>query len=287
MQQPRGFESSAIVGTCKRLVKKPAFDTFMLGVILTNAVVLGVGTYGDMNDQYGHLLDLLNDIILGVYVIELLIRLTACSWSPTSFVRDKWNTFDFVVVTISLVPQLRQYVMVLRLVRVLRIVRIVRFLPELRVVFNAIGRSLPGVASLVAATVLLIYIYGMVGWILFQHTSAQFGDVGQAMLTMFEMLTFANLEDTMKMGLTVSNWTTLYFISYVVIVGFLLFNLFVGVVLNAMHEARSADNVERDGDDLVTQLRAAREALEAAERTLAKRATPTTPRSSTLAEVDS
>ena len=45
----------------------------------------------------------------------------------------------------------------------------VRFLPDLRVIVGPIGRSIPGVASLAAATVLLIYIYGMIGWVLFDE----------------------------------------------------------------------------------------------------------------------
>ncbi|MBP1819274.1 voltage-gated sodium channel [Mycobacterium sp. OAE908] len=254
----------------------PAFDSVILGVILFNALILGSETYGDLRDNLEIQFDFLNNLILGIYVVELLIRLTACQWRPSSFVQDKWNIFDFLVVTASFAPGLHQYAMALRLVRVLRIVRIVRFLPELRVVLHAIGRSIPGVASLAAATILLIYIYGMVGWALFNTQDPQhFGDVGQAMLTMFVMLTFANLEDTMSMGLHVSNWTILFFISYVVIVGFLLFNLFVGIVLNAMGEARSADRATRNADDLSARLQAARGALDEAERELRKRVAPT------------
>ncbi len=58
--------------------------------------------------------------------------------------------------------------MLLRLIRLLRIVRIVRFLPDLRVIVAAVGRSVPRSRLAVPhGTVLLIYIYGMVGWVLF------------------------------------------------------------------------------------------------------------------------
>ena len=50
------------------------------------------------------------------------------------------------------------------------------------------------------------------------------------------------------------------------VASFLIFNLFIGIVLNAMEEARAADNKEHETDDLLSRLRAAREALEQAEK---------------------
>jgi voltage-gated sodium channel len=265
-------EAPLIVARCKALIAHPAFDVAILGVILFNALVLALETYKDLADQHQRVFDILNNVILGIYAIELLIRLTAFRWRPAAFAKDKWNVFDFIVVTASFVPGLRRASMALRLVRLLRIVRVIRFLPELRIALSALARSLPGVASLAAATVLLIYIYGMLGWAIFSaHDPEHFGNVGQAMLTMFVMLTFSNLADNIAMGEHVGNWTLLFFISYTLIVGFLLFNLFVGIVLNAMGEARSADRAEHETDDLLARLRAARAALEEAERELQRK----------------
>ena len=141
------------------------------------------------------------DVILGIYVVELLIRLTAYRWNPREFVKDGWNVFDFIVVVASFVPALRANAMLLRLVRLLRIVRLVRFLPDLRILVAAAGRSMPGIASLAAATFVLIFIYGMLGWVLFADADpASYGNVGQAMVTMFVMLTLENFPDNIAMG---------------------------------------------------------------------------------------
>ncbi len=167
-------------------------------------------------------------------------------------------------------PGLRATAMLLRLVRLARIVRIIRFLPDLHVVIGAIARSVPrGVASLAAATALLIYIYGMLGWIIFgNHDPEHYGNIGRAMLTMYVMLTLENLPENVDMGLAVSPWTVLFFISYSVILSFLVFNLFIGIVLNSMEEARAADRKKHERDDLLERLRSARQALEDAEREL-------------------
>jgi len=70
----------------------------------------------------------------------------------------------------------------------------VRLLPDLRVLTVAVARSVPGVAGLAALTLLLVYVYGMLGWlILHDHDPADFGNVGQGMITMFVLLTLENL----------------------------------------------------------------------------------------------
>lgn len=262
---------SSLTQRCKALIAKPWFDVLIVCVILVNAVFIGLGTFEGLASRHHGLFTLVNNVVLVIYVIELLIRLTAFEWKPRDFAKDPWNVFDFIVVVASLVPWLRENAMILRMVRVLRIARVARFLPDLRVALGAIARSVPGVASLAAASVLLIYIYGMIGWVVFgQHDPENYGNIGRAMETMFVLLTLENLPDYIATGREVSEWSILFFVSYAVLASFLIFNLFIGIVLNSMEEARAADRKEHETDDLLERLRNARTALEDAERELQK-----------------
>ena len=91
-----------------------------------------------------------------------------------------------------------------------------RLLPDLRVLTVAVGRSIPGVASLAAITLLLVYVYGMIGWVIFHdHDPANFEDIGQSMVTMFVLLTLENLPVYIARGQELSDWTLLFFVSYV------------------------------------------------------------------------
>ena len=170
-----------------------------------------------------------------------------CAWprSPTrprEFFRSGWNVFDFVVIAASFVPGVRENATLLRLVRLLRIVRAVRLLPDLRVLTVAVGRSVPGVASLAAITLLLVYVYGMVGWVIFHdHDPANFENIGQSMVTMFVLLTLENLPAYIARGQELSDWTLLFYVSYVLLASFLIFNLFIGIVINSMEEARAIE----------------------------------------------
>jgi voltage-gated sodium channel len=262
----------------------------MLGVITLNAVVLGAETYDGVRDRYGDALHVVNEVFLGAFVIELAIRIVARWPRPGRFFASGWNVFDFVVVTASFLPGLRENATLLRLLRLARIVRAVRFLPDLRVVLAAVVRSVPGVSSLAVMTLLLVYRYGMVGWLVFHdHDPANFGNVGQAMVTMFVLLTLENLPTYIERGQDLSDWTLLFYLSYVLVASFLIFNLFIGIVINSMEEARAAEHrreraaeraaaavSEDPEDDLVVNLEdridELREALDALEDELRTRA---------------
>lgn len=276
-----------MVAACRRIVDSSWFDPLMLGVIAVNAVVLGLETYDDLEREHGGTFDLANDVILGIFVIELGIRMAATGFRPREFFSSGWNVFDFLVVAASFTPGIRENATMLRLARLLRITRAVRLLPDLRVLVIAVARSVPGVASLAALALLLVYVYGMIGWLIFGDfapAERDFADIGQAMITMFVMLSLENLPDNLAMGQELSNWTLLFFISYVLLASFLIFNLFIGIVINSMEEARAIElhKAEREllEEDTTTaahahavvldeRLHVLRSALEALEREVA------------------
>jgi voltage-gated sodium channel len=231
-----------IAAACGRVVESSWFDPLMLSIIALNAVTLGLETYESIDASIGYELHLFNDVILGLFVIELALRMAAYADRPRAFLRSGWNVFDFIVIAASFVPGIRENATLLRLVRLLRIVRAVRLLPDLRVLTVAVGRSVPGVASLAAITLLLVYVYGMVGWVVFHdHDPANFENIGQSMVTMFVLLTLENLPAYIERGQELSHWTLLFYVSYVLLASFLIFNLFIGIVINSMEEARAIE----------------------------------------------
>jgi voltage-gated sodium channel len=279
-----------VAARCRRVVESGWFDPLMLVVIVVNAIALGLETYDGVDAKIGDQLHLANEVILGVFVVELLIRLTAHADHPRRFFRSGWNVFDFVVIAASFLPGLRENATLLRLVRLARIVRAIRLLPDLRVLTVAVGRSIPGVASLAVITLLLVYVYGMVGWVVFnEHDPANFENVGQSMVTMFVLLSLENLPTYIETGQELSDWTLLFYISYVLIASFLIFNLFIGIVINSMEEARAIELhraekalLDDESNDAQAQaviveerLRVLKDAVEELERELkAQRSTP-------------
>jgi voltage-gated sodium channel len=285
---------AAVQRTCARIVASAWFDFLIFGVIVANAVVLGLDTYDSIRRDAGGLLNTLNDIFLGVFVVELAIRIGAYGRRPQDFFRSGWNVFDFVVIGAAFLPGLRENSTLLRLVRLARVLRVVRLLPELRLLILAVGRSLPGLASLTVMAVILLYVYGIVGWLVFGDALPdEYGNIGDAMLTLFLLLSLENLPNVVEQGMEVSDWAVPYYVSFVLIAALLVLNILIGVVINSLDEARElewerkqSERREAAGDALDTvddrrvvllghlhELRRAVEALErdlrAAERELA------------------
>ena len=167
--------------------------------------------------------------------------------------------------------------MLLRIARLARVLRIVRLLPDLRMLTIAIGRSIPGVMSLAVLAVLVLFIYGMIGWTIFDdYAPRQYGTISESMLTLFVTLTLENLPEQIELGRGLSDWTLIYFISYALIAAFLIFNILIGVVINSLEEARAieharerADRIEQGDpaepvlEERIAEMRQALDALEA------------------------
>jgi voltage-gated sodium channel len=232
----------------RRIVHTHAFDVVILTVIVANAVVLGLQTYPGVAENYGDTLNLLNGIFLGVFVVELLLRIASYGSRPQDFFRDGWNVFDFIVVSAAFLPGVRESSTLLRLVRLLRIVRIFRVLPDLRILVTGVVRSLPPLFSMSVLVTVILFIYGMVGWLLFsEDIPEQWGTIGDAMLTLFVMLTLENFPIYMEAGMEVHPWSWVYFVTFILLAAFMILNVLIGIVLNSLEEARELERRRRLG----------------------------------------
>ncbi|MET4920928.1 ion transporter [Streptomyces sp. PSRA5] len=279
----------AVASRTRRITESAAFTATVFCLILGNAVLLGVETYTGAVDQWHDTLKAAEHVFLAAFTAEILLRAAACADRPGDFFRDPWNVFDLAVVGLAFMPFARENATVLRLLRLARVVRAARFLPQLRIVIVAVGKSLPGTASFVLVGALLLYVYAMIGWVFFAAEDPEhYGSLGRAALTLFLLITLDGLGDAVRAGLEISRWTILYFASFVLLGSFLLVNLLIGVVINSLQEAREmeaegeAGPLHREGTpdtghDLREQIAAARRALDTIEAELA-RAGPTGPR---------
>jgi voltage-gated sodium channel len=258
----------------QRIVDSPAFTAAVVAVILANAVVLGLQTYPSLNRDYGDALDLLNNLFLAFFVVEIGIRIAAYGRRPWRFFLDGWNVFDFLAVALAFGPGLRENSTVLRLARLARIVRVVHLLPDVRILITAVIRSLPPLASMAILTTLILFVYGMVGWQLFgDELPNRWGTIGEAMLTLFVMLTLEDFPVYMEEGMAIHSWSWIFFVSFILVAAFVVINVFIAIVLNSMEEARELERRqplpgEEDVAPVAERIAMLRTALDELEREL-------------------
>ncbi|MFF3212846.1 ion transporter [Streptomyces sp. NPDC002886] len=243
---------------CRDVCEAPAFSLTVFAVILFNAALLGAETYSGLSAEYSGLLSATERFCVIAFTLEMLIRLGAHADRPKAFFQDPWNVFDLLVVSSAFIPFLRENTTLLRLLRLARVLRTARFMPQLRVLLVAVGRSLPGTVSFLFVGALIVYVYAMIGWICFAHHDPQhYGSIGRAALTLFLLMTLEGLGDAVHAGLAISPLSLLYYASYVLFGSFVLVNVLIGVVLNALEEAREmeeeAEKEEKRAALLATQ----------------------------------
>jgi voltage-gated sodium channel len=233
-------------GRLAQLVDSGRFNGVIAGVIVANAVVLGLETYPGIMAAHGPLLISLNALFYGVFVVELVLRFASYGRRPQDFFRSGWNVFDLVIIGAAALPVIREQTQLLRLLRLARVVRLVRFLPDARILILTVVKSLPSVFSTLVLTFVLMFVYGMIGWSLFgQELPETWGTIGQSMLTLFILLTLENFPTYLSEAEAVSPFAQLFFISYVVLAAFIVFNLLIGIVIASMEKARQHEAQER------------------------------------------
>lgn len=230
---------------CRRITEDPSFGMGVFIVILLNAGLMGAETYSGLAGAHRQALQLAEDGCLTLFTLEMLLRLGAYSDRPKAFFRDPWNIFDLLIVASAFLPFLRENTTVLRLLRLARVLRTARFLPHLRILLIAVGRSLPGTASFLFVGALVVYVYAMVGWVCFAESDPQhYGSIGRASLTLFLLTTLDGLTDAVRAGLQISRFSIVYYASYALLASFVLVNVLIGVVLNSLDEAREIEEAD-------------------------------------------
>ena len=221
-----------------RIVYSSPFELSIAFVILLNAISLGALTMPGISEGARASFEAFDRYALYVYTAELVLRMISYGTKPWEFFRRGWNIFDFLIVALS--PIFAGQTVVLRLLRLLRLIRIFRFLPEVNVLTLSIVRSIPPLLSMSVLIFLALFIYGMAGvYLLGDKLPLHWGDISIALTTLFILLTLENFPVYLEEAILVSPLALPFFLSYIFIVVFTVLNVFIGIVLNAIDEARS------------------------------------------------
>ena len=258
---------------CGRLTNNARFGALVIGVILLNAVTLGLGTFPDIEGSSGDVIRTLDDVFLGFFVAELFLRLAAVGFRPDRFLRRGWNVFDLIAVGASFIPGLGSNATALRLVRLLRVARLLSVLPDVRVLLDGLRRAARPAAGILLLTLLLMYLYAIVGWSLFaEHDPKHWGNLGLAFLTLFQLLTLDQWPDVLEGVREASPWAITYILSFIVMGGFIVIELLIGVVITSLDQAHHSHRQQRaqeapstqeeDDEDLAASIALLRTALD-------------------------
>lgn len=272
---PHGDAQGSCVRHMKTFSESKEFNIFIFATIIAAGISVGIQTNKSM--MHNSVLMAIDHIILLIFICEATIKLIAQWPNPWRYFFDPWNIFDFTIVLVGVINLMAHtadgdIVVVIRLFRLLRILKVVKFIPQLRIIVTTMFASLPSIGYIGILLLLLFYIYGVLGVLLFEDNDPRyFGDLGEAMLTLFRVMTCDSWAEILYINMngckyeyssvdahlcTHSNGAgllaVLYFLSFVIMISFIVLNLFIAVVTSNMTTASedvAGENANSDYTD--------------------------------------
>ena len=229
-----------------------AFNTIVISVILASAFYAGVTTY-DLPDNYEAALSFFDYSITVFFVIEILIRMIS-ERTLIKFFKDGWNVFDFLIVTISLIPINNvESVFVARLLRIIRVLRIITVVPAFRHIIDSLVKSIPRVGFIALLMFIFMYVWGAIGTMFFSAVDPDnWGNIGLALITLVQVATYDDWAAIMGQVTEVYPYAWIFFVSFIIINAVILLNMVIGVIVDVMTGGSGIDKlINSDNEDSI------------------------------------
>ena len=216
-------------------VESTSFKNTIMGVIIFNAVTLGISTSVTLSSGLAAILSVLDNIVLTIFVAELLLKFYAYR---LAFFKSAWNIFDLLVVMLGILPK-QEGLSALRGLRVIRAMRLLSAVPQMRAVVQALLDALPGMGAVIVMISIVFYVFGVMATLMYGGSFDEwFGTLGRSLYSLFQIMTL----ESWSMGIVrpvmkeyPSAWA--FFVPFIVVTAFSVLNLFIGLLVNTMQGA--------------------------------------------------
>lgn len=235
----------------KNFVESSPVQNFIMAAIIINAITLGLETVDFLKEDYGFILLVVDHFVLGLFVAEMLFKLTAYRFN---FFKSGWNIFDFTIVAISLFSA-SSPLSVLRAFRIIRALRLLSIIPQMRNVLAALFSAMPGIGAILAVLTLVFYIFAVIATKVFgDNFHILFGSIGESMFTLFQIMTLDDwANEVVRPIMHQYPYAWLFFMPFIVVASFTILNLFIAIIVSSMTHL-TEEEVEEQTEELEAEI---------------------------------
>eukprot|EP00602_Paraphysomonas_sp_CaronLab_P008781 CAMPEP_0185029542 /NCGR_PEP_ID=MMETSP1103-20130426/15903_1 /TAXON_ID=36769 /ORGANISM="Paraphysomonas bandaiensis, Strain Caron Lab Isolate" /LENGTH=970 /DNA_ID=CAMNT_0027564335 /DNA_START=184 /DNA_END=3096 /DNA_ORIENTATION=+ len=261
----RGFDIRDIksVSVAMRNLTNHALYKNCLACCLAGAAFLEIWLIQNPDSGVGHF-SVLRWVLQSGFSIDIVCKVLAHYPTYSSFFRDRWNTFDLVLVLVTWVPMFtigqssHEYFGLLRVLRILRLLRLLSWIADLNVILRAISSSAKALLYVIMLMFLFFFHFAIAGVYLFRENDVyKFGNLFTAFLTLFQVSTlddWSEVARTNMYGCDLYGYSTgedyfdsecdrprglgwfaaWYFVLFIIFGVMVLVSLFVGIIIASM-----------------------------------------------------
>ena len=251
---PRGLRR-----VCFHIVNHRSYRAFVLIGVGLNAALMATERYGDGDSVLAHVRSIGEICFVGVYLIEVLLQVSAAYPSVRHYFSNKWNAFELTLAVGSAVTlqskagSLRDQIG--RPFRFLRVFRIIRHVQSLQILASTLLLAIPSILSVMGLMLIWMFMYAGIGTQIFPNVKfgealnkdANFQTFTSSFLLLFQVITGEGWRQYMyDLMVTTPDCThseassdcgfpdgaVLYFVTYVIAMGYVFTNLFVASILD-------------------------------------------------------
>lgn len=237
----------------KSFLESKKFQYTIIGLILLNAITIGLETSPTIREYMGSWLTELDKYILVIFTLEISLKIVAYRHR---FFMNAWSIFDFLIVAIALVPAAGP-LHVLRTLRILRTARLIKNVPKLRLIIESLLKSIPSIGWIAVLLFMIFYIFAVIGTDMYQDRFPEyFGDMGKTFFTLFQIMTLESWSSGIaRPMMNLAPYSYLFFVPFILLATYTTLNVFIAIVVNTMNEINRAEmkNEEERVKDFVHQ----------------------------------
>ncbi|KAL7500787.1 hypothetical protein ACHAWT_009740 [Skeletonema menzelii] len=229
---------------CGDIVNDHHVQLGIIVLIIINAIMMGVATFDFVseNPKVDSAFEKTDLAFLIIFTIELGMQLIYHGWT---LFKDGWLVFDFIIVVLSWSFASLQ---IIRAFRIFRALRIITRIETMRNLVAALFDIMPRLGAITALLLLIFYIFAVLFTQLFgelELSAPYFSSLDNSLLTLFVMMTM-EWADVARECMDQIWWAWAPFIAFIMITGFIVFNLIIAVVCDAVAVIENKDDLEPD-----------------------------------------
>ncbi|XP_036122393.1 sodium channel protein type 10 subunit alpha [Molossus molossus] len=244
------------------IVTDPFAELTITLCIVVNTVFMAMEHHG-MNSTFETMFNLGNIVFTVFFTAEMVFKIIA--FDPYYYFQKRWNIFDCIIVTVSVVELAmakKGSMAVLRSFRLLRVLKLAKSWPTLNTLIKIIGNSVGALGNLTMILAIIVFVFALVGkQLLGESYRVNWGNVSidekarwhmcdffHSFLIIFRILCgewIENMWVCMEVG--DKSICLVLFLTVMVLGNLVVLNLFIALLLNSF----SADNLtapEEDGE---------------------------------------
>ncbi|XP_057560591.1 sodium channel protein type 10 subunit alpha [Hippopotamus amphibius kiboko] len=244
------------------IVMDPFAELTITLCIVVNTIFMAMEHYG-MSPTFEAMLQIGNIVFTVFFTAEMVFKIIA--FDPFYYFQKKWNIFDCIIVTVSLIElgtARKGSLTVLRTFRLLRVFKLAKSWPTLNTLIKIIGNSVGALGNLTVILAIIVFIFALVGKQLLGESYRDkrlsisapneewprwhMHDFFHSFLIVFRILCgewIENMWACMEVGQ--KSVCLILFLTVMVLGNLVVLNLFIALLLNSF----STDNLTAPEDD--------------------------------------